>query len=320
MTSIYAIGDPHLGKLFRTGVPLDRRGEREQLVWRDFNVALGQECDISVCVGDLFDKRVVPPEIVIAAANAYANAMAARPNTTFLVIRGNHDASRDASQASSFDLFRAIMRDFKNMHVVCDEPLVLNDHLLFVPWHPFKTAAEMLEPAKGRKFEQVFGHWDIRDFGGENSNLIPIELLKEMTDTVYSGHDHTPQELVMEGVKVHMIGSLQPYSHGEDPKGRFYITLTREQLDAMPVSLLRDKCVRVLLKPTQTLPDEPIDCLQLTTKKVAEDGTDESEEVELDPFDLKALFDEAMIDAGLDTGFSTEIWNQFQGMKDAQVS
>jgi DNA repair exonuclease SbcCD nuclease subunit len=320
MTSIFAIGDPHTGKIFRTGVPLDRRGEREAMVWADFIAALNQECDINVCVGDLFDKRVVPPEVVIAVANAYIQAMAARPKTIFLVIRGNHDASRDASQASSFDLFRAIMRGFANFHVVCDEPLVLNDRLLFVPWHPFKTAIEMLEPAKGRKFEQVFGHWDIRDFGVENSNLIPIALLKDMTDTVYSGHDHTPQLLVMEGVTVHMTGSLQPYSHGEDPKGRFYVTLTREELDVIPAGLLHDKCVRVLLKPTQTLPDEPIDCLQLTVKKVAEDGTEDDETVELDPFDLKGLFDTAMNDAGLDAGFSTEIWTKFQGMKDAQVA
>src|SRR6266404_1049405 len=198
MPRIHTIGDPHLGKVFRNGVPLHRRGQREASVWRDFEKALDVDCDISVTMGDLLDKRVVAPEVVLRAATLYRQAALNYPETEFVVLRGNHDASRDADQRSSFDLFSAIVADIKNLTVVAEDVVTMGSDYLFVPWHPFRTAAEMVAMPRG-DFKAVMGHWDIRDFGGENTNLIPIELLKEMTDTVYSGHDHTPQELVMKG-------------------------------------------------------------------------------------------------------------------------
>jgi hypothetical protein len=87
----------------------------------------------------------------------------------------------------------------------------------------------------------------------------------------------------------------------------------------MPADYFRNKCVRVLLKPGQKLPDEPIDCLQLTVKRVAEDGTIPPDDVgvELDPFDLRALFSEAMSGEQLPADFTDMVWAKFKEMQHA---
>ena len=66
------IGDPHLGRVFKTGVPLHRRGEREEMVWATFEKALTentQDIDAIVIMGDLFDKMHVPNAVVLRASD-----------------------------------------------------------------------------------------------------------------------------------------------------------------------------------------------------------------------------------------------------------
>ena len=49
------IGDPHLGRVFKTNVPLDRRGEREVMMQNQFWDEIHSIDDLIVIVGDLFD-------------------------------------------------------------------------------------------------------------------------------------------------------------------------------------------------------------------------------------------------------------------------
>jgi hypothetical protein len=107
---------------------------------------------------------------------------------------------------------------------------------------------------------------------------------------------------------------MLPYSHGEDPTGRIYVTVPRDELDP-DLSVYHDKCLRVLLKPGQTLPEEVIDCLALTVKRVGAEGQEEDLNVEIDPFDLKKLFDESMEAEGLDKDFQAKVWAKFQEHK-----
>jgi DNA repair exonuclease SbcCD nuclease subunit len=323
---IHTIGDPHLGKRFVNGVPLHRRGEREKMVRERFVDELLVPCDFNVCMGDLLDKMVVDIATVLFAADEYRHAAAVRPNTLFIVLRGNHDASRDADKRSSFDLFRELVRGVPNIVVVDDCASSIGD-LLFFPWHPFKTAAEVVEQIPADEYRRFrngqhpicFGHWDIKDFDGQNTNLVPVEQLKKLQPAqVITGHYHKAGVYDVDGLQVEVTGSLQPYAHGEETDESLYVTRKLEELGD-DLSIYKDKCLRVLLKPGQSLPDVGIDCLQLTVKRVAEDGTIEPEDVsvELDPFDLRALFDEAMSSEQLPSEFTAEIWDKFKELQHA---
>jgi len=67
----WLIGDPHLGRDFRNGTPLNRRGEREAMQLAQFKEELATpDVHLIVMVGDLFDKPFVPLHMITAAADA----------------------------------------------------------------------------------------------------------------------------------------------------------------------------------------------------------------------------------------------------------
>ena len=117
---VRTLGDPHLGKKFTTGVPVHRRGDREKLVAETFQNSFKNldEIKLHICVGDLFDKFRVPEEVILFAAQTYRNAAEYNPDTQFIVLRGNHDASRDTDFKSSFDVFTALVGSVENIFVV----------------------------------------------------------------------------------------------------------------------------------------------------------------------------------------------------------
>ena len=92
------LGDVHLGRAFVHGVPpLHRRGEREAMLWRGFAESLSNvSTPLHICMGDLFDRAVVSYDTIVSAARLYTQAAAQFPQTKFIILRGNHDASRDA--------------------------------------------------------------------------------------------------------------------------------------------------------------------------------------------------------------------------------
>lgn len=293
--NVHFTGDPHLGRKFETGVPLHRRGEREASVQAQFIHELLTPCDVNICVGDIFDKFVVAPEVVLFVVEAYREAMRQRPDTQFAILRGNHDASRDTDKASSFDILYELLNGQGWIKVVKDRIVTLErkDTLItLIPWMPFETAAQMATKVT-MPTHCVVGHWDMSDYGGDAHNVIPLPQLQGKTQLVVSGHDHNGKDYDVDGMKIHYTGSMQPYSHGEDAAGALYVSLTLDQLRADP-GAYRDKNVRVLLKPGESL-DFEIDCLALTQKRVAADlQEEEGIEIQLDTFDMQAILRRAL--------------------------
>lgn len=289
----HTLGDVHLGKKFENGVPLHRRGDRERMQFNQFVDDLATECSLHIQMGDLFDKMVVPYSVVFSAAMAYRAAAQRNPDTTYVVLRGNHDASRDLDKVSAFQLFSELVRPF-GVVVADDQPLAFDGHVI-IPWHPFISAAEMVEAHADliRNAKAVYGHWDV--VMGE-TNQIPAGRLKALgVVEAFTGHDHNKRTMEIEGLTVHITGSMQPYSHGEDPEGNLYVTMSL--LEALSGDF-KDKCVRIQLMPGEDLA-EPIDCLQLTLQRVRAENDADMGEVAFDAFDFQELFDQAVAEVGL---------------------
>lgn len=285
LDNIKILPDPHIGRKFVTGVPLHRLGEREKSQMKDLicSLQLGEK-EYHVCVGDIFDKFVVPNHVLLMVFGAYAAAAKARPDRKFFILRGNHDASRDASKVSSFDLLKLLLSPYENITVIDDTPATFGP-MGFIPWHPFKTSAEMAEEFISmfgdQRFEVIFGHWDVQSFGDKTQNLIPTKILSKATDLIVTGHIHIPGEFERDGLRVVVSGSMQPYSHAEDPEGRFYKTLTLTEFQNLQPDDYKDLNLRLLLSPGQDLPTV-VDCLSLTSKRLVED--EEGEQVDIEEF------------------------------------
>ncbi len=329
-TRVRVLGDPHLGRSFRTGVPLSRQGEREASVWDSFRDSLSaDDFDIHVCMGDIFDKYTVPSAVLLATAKHYIKAGLASPEKQFYIIQGNHDLSRDEDKASSLDVLDVILSTIPNV-IVVKEPLLVNrskQNFLFIPYHAHKQggqvireALEFLETADVDFIDAAFGHWDIDTFGGTRPhNLIDVNLLGNYTDTIVTGHVHQPEvrKIPHEQGEVTLIvtGSMQPYSFAEDPTGELYVTFTLDQLLGIPAVTLRDNCVRVLLKPGEELPE--LDCLQLVPKFVTEEGEDEDGiEVELIDFNMENLLKESLLEAAVGQAVTDEVLSIYTNLRE----
>lgn len=282
------IGDPHLGRKFQTGVPLHRRGEREALQLKQFVEELRAPDELNICVGDLFDHPFVAFSVVLDAARAYHEAAAASPSTTFVVLAGNHDIPRNTETVGAFDIFSALMAPLKNV-VVLTKPAVIDEVALF-PWEWTRTAEEQVADVQGQKFHTVVGHWDLESFGGDDSHICPTHLFDNDVN-IYSGHYHLAGDYVVGGRTVHCTGSMQPYTHAEDPEGKMYVTLTLDE--ALARDDLSEKCVRILLNKGQELPTD-LDCLALTAKRVSEDVA--PEDLNIEGFNWSNILTEKMAD------------------------
>lgn len=302
-TDTELLGDQHLGKRFRRGVPLDRRGDREATQWEDFERSLeaGLISKFHVNMGDIFDETVVPFGVVLRAAKAYISAAEAAPECQFVVIRGNHDASKDLDRVSAFGLFAAILDNGpSNIHVLNDDVLRLDDYV-FIPWHPVYEAAEMVERNAGRitGSTTAFGHWDVVAIS-DTSNLLPAKALRDLgVEQAVTGHDHNARELILDEMPVLVTGSMQPYSHSEDAEGELYVTLSPQEV-LEQADRLKYKCVRVELLPGEIF-DQMIDCYQLTTVVRGQEGTEDDLDasVEFEEFDFGRLLSQACEEADL---------------------
>lgn len=309
-----ALGDVHLGRKFTTGVPKHRLGEREEMVWKDFENSV-RNCTTKyhVQVGDLFDTFVVAPEVVLRAAEIYMKAIALNGDDVFYILyRGNHDASRDVMKKSSFDLFYELMRGHKQIKVVTNDPYMTSDYA-FIPWHPFRSAQEQAELLSDRKFKAVFGHFDVESFGGSEFNVIPYETLKKHTDHVVTGHIHKPSEFTHGDMKVTITGSMQPYSHAEDPKGLLYVTLPLSEV-LKDSSIFLNKNLRVIVKPEDEVPE--IDCLSLILKRETEEEVDEGDiEVEFEDFDISKIFQSCLVNNDVSGEVAELITTKFKELR-----
>lgn len=296
------LGDVHAGKTFLSNVPLHRRGEREWQVWARLATELDPEGgDFHISMGDVFDRPVVPYGVVYRVCRLYAVAALANPKTTFVILRGNHDASRDLEEISAFDLFSMILAGAPNILVV--KKPAQRGALVFLPWHPTKSAEEM---AQGLRGKTAFGHWDV-DLRSDPFNLLPTRLLAEGGfERAFTGHVHLPTSFERDGVKVNVVGSMLPYAHGEDPTGETYVTLSLDE--ARAAEDLHDKCVRIRLQPGETF-DLQIDCLQLQIERM--ESSDKKLEVSLGEFDLQKLFEEVIVDHAVPSHIASSVRSEW---------
>jgi len=282
------VGDPHLGRKFRTGVPLHRIGDREAMVWAQFEKELkSHDGDIHINMGDLFDKFVVSPEVVLRAADLYLNAAKNLPSCRFYVLRGNHDASKDTTKRSSFDIFTQLVAGAPNISVVSSTQVV-DGTIGLVGYDPFVPVVDQIEELPD-ELDVVYMHHDFVDFGGDH--VIPTELLaRRGIFKVVNGHDHLKRTEKRHGVTVELTGSMQPYTHAEDDTGDWYQTHTLETIPGDCTNLN----IRVLLTEGEILPED-LDCLSLIGKRVVEGEQDlEVDTTEFDTFDIHTALSEAV--------------------------
>lgn len=302
-TDFHFIGDVHLGKVFKSGVRPEYAGYREKMIREQFVSEL-EEAFLSgksaVQVGDLFDNFRVPVEMVVDTAQVLTNAAAKMKmkGKGIYILAGNHDESRDADRVSSLALLQMLVAHHPNVKIIRGKAQV-HESILFVPFNAFSTPEEQLSPFVGQTFKAVVGHWDVTEIAGAHqSQLLPFDIAQEMAPLIVTGHDHNPRCLWWEqgdaGVSVFVVGSMQPYSHAEDPEELFYTTMTLDDLAKRPTGC-RGKHLRVLLKRGEEFNPPPgLDPIAITFKY---EGVEEEQK----EIDVENLFD---IEALIETAFS----------------
>lgn len=281
------IGDTHLGKRFINGVPLERRGEREEELYRQVIEELLIPED-TVLLGDLFDKAKVPVELVVRLIGDLKDVQ-----HKIFILAGNHDLSKDKEKISSFILASYLNRNPNVVFITEPTPV---ESMLAVPYNPW-----------GFDLSNIRGDYDCFLTHEDEKTLIEnSKFISEHTGTVVNGHIHLRSEGSMIGNRVILnnVGSFQPFSHAEDSEGKIYVTLTAEEA-LERIDSLTDKCVRILLKPNEVF-DEKINCRQISFKRVTEDGT-ESEEVKFDEFNMEELMREAL----KETKLFNRVWERY---------
>jgi len=285
------IGDPHLGRVFKTGVPTHRIGEREADVLLDFNLRVLTVDDVPIIVmGDLFDKYSVSENIVLDVAETLN---AATEWKKVYVLRGNHDSTRDSVRKGSFDVLEKLCPKVVFVKGIYEIQLE-NGYLALFGYDAFKSAAELANQLTANcNYLAAFGHYDLTSHGSD-FNLVPTEVFAALKIPVaYTGHIHKRQTIERHGVTVHAVGSMQPYAHGEQAEDDLlYHTLTLDEFNARNPEDFLDVNLRILLKGGEVF-DQQVDCLSLVFKHIAEDEA-EPLEVAYDSFNSDNILTECL--------------------------
>ena len=289
---VHLIGDPHIGRKFgvEQGVPRHRLGEREAKQAAHFAAELEADADIVVMVGDLFDNPYVPDLVVVATANAVLSAAERNPDVLYVMFPGNHDLPKNLSAVGAWVSFRKMIEDrYDNLKVI-EKPTNVCGIAIF-PWEYDRRADEQVADLIGSgDVDAAVGHWDLTLFGEKDDHLAPVaELVSAFGDiAVYSGHYHKPGPYQVAGVTVHCTGSMEPYTHGEDPEGNLYVTMTLADVLADP-DALKNKYVRVIVEQGEEIPE--IDCLGLSHIRLQSE-TSGRDTLCLDDFDWQKILRE----------------------------
>lgn len=327
------LGDAHIGKRFLNDVPLHRRGEREAMVRTDLFKALTEGVtgwDAVVQTGDILDGFVVDLASLLFVADTFIEAQR-QTRAQYFIYRGNHDASREEKKRSSFDVLQAILASANRITVVSECSRVhiktpaMEMTLGFMPWHPFDSAEVLAQNLADYEdpFDVIFTHCDLDTFGGQSStfNLLPYATLAKVTNKVVNGHIHTPEVREVGGLTVYMPGSLQPYSHSEDPEEVLYTTKTlREFLVSGPDDFI-NKNLRVLLEEGEEAPTDIPNCLSFTVKrvKVKDEIEEDDSEVHVEDFDMKKIIQKQLQLAGVNATITSKITGYFDDIRNKEV-
>lgn len=297
--TIRYIGDTHIGKKFKTGVPLNRLGERENLIYNKFEEQLKEDSDLTVHLGDLFDSPIVSYDDLYKTFKIIEKEALEHPEKKLVFLAGNHDISRDLERPCSFLILKEMLNNFENIFFVLHYYLCLNvdnvGKFMFIPYQQNDQLTEIIQDCTSNNVELsqliLCGHFD------EPYDPLVYGLFKE----VHTGHIHLPR--VQNNIIVH--GSIIPMNFGEDPEGGLYRTLTLKEFEEVisdPTDSNMDwqnQCFRIILKDGETLP-AGVNCRQLISiKEDTDSGPILDEKVDFEPFDINNLFHEALDDLGL---------------------
>ena len=307
---VQTIGDPHLGRNYRNNLR-HRLGDREEAIKQTFYEKLRSSVDITVVLGDLFDKVSITNEWFNFAIKALEDVSQEFPKKLFVILNGNHDLTKDRDRISSFELLVKYFsdRNLENLIFVdkSQKQIFIDDFnltLFFTSYDPFSALDETLRQEdlslKDNSFKIAFGHFEIESFGSDKfiNRLIPNVLLNNF-DLIVTGHIHKPITTLINDVPIIVTGSMQPYSFGEEiaDDGDIYITLPlselKEILERNPEAFIKSN-VRILYTEGDELLS-PFDCYSITYKHIPiEQKKTEVDSKSLDMISFSSMFLEAL--------------------------
>lgn len=286
------IGDPHITRKFEFGVPLARRGEREELLFDDFRKKLQEGPEpILIVVGDLFEKPIVSLQDLHETIQILLCAAAMRPDRMFFIMAGNHDISPQSQNYGAFHILYTMNGITPNLHFVM-KPKVYEGIAMF-PWEWDRDALRQLDDIRGQKIDTAVGHWDLVAYDENHTeHLCPAKELVQMgAKAIYSGHWHIAGDYKVDGLTVHCTGSMQPMTHAEDPDSKLYVTMTVEEYEEADPETLKDKYVRVTAAPGVEV-DALDDCLGFKVLRTAEEtGEEDRYDVDIGEFKVDNIID-----------------------------
>lgn len=296
-SNVCAVADTHFGRVFKQGVPLDKRGIYEKKILDEFKEVIDSTETEFVHLGDLFDTVQVSNEVLVSVFKIIFDAVSVHPERHYVFIAGNHDLPREKDADSSFKILSIMLSGFKNVRFVIDKP-VIEGQFCYMPWSYFDDYNSFNEFGS---VKYVFGHFN---------DPAPAGVSAARNLTRLSGHYHK-RHLTPDGVLY--IGSLEPMAFGEETDDSVMKTVTLEEYNNTPASEFEGKRIRVLLKPGEELPSfEDFKGLQLTGKIKTENGEDLNLEVDFSSdFDFKAKFYEYLQDCKI----KNELWELYETLK-----
>lgn len=294
---VCAVADTHFGRVFKEGVPLDKRGLYEKKILEEFKEALAVPCAEFVHLGDLFDSVQVSNEVLVSVFKVIFDRVSAHPEGHYTFIAGNHDLPREKDADSSFKILSIMLSGFKNVHFVMDKPVVIG-RFCYMPWSYFDDYNSFKE------FENanyIFGHFN---------DPAPAGVSAARNLTRLSGHYHKAH---FSDDGVFYIGSLEPIAFGEESDDSSMKTITLEEYNNTPPSEFEGKRIRVLLKQGEELPSfDTFKGLQLTGKVQTDIDDDLDLEVDFSSdFDFKTKFYEYLQDCKI----KNELWDLYETLK-----
>lgn len=317
---IQTIGDAHFGRVFKTNVPLHRRGEYEEAQMQAFLELLNIDCNLKIQTGDLLDKAQVSTSVLIKLITELEDFENNGKSDRLFIISGNHDDSKSSTEPTAWDILAKFFANshkvvfVKNWHLI---ELTKNEYSLLVGWNIHHSVAQAFIAAKDTLppegvITSVFCHLDRISYGDDH-NVIPYDFLKNHgVSTVITGHEHKPFSFYEGSLKVIGTGSLMPFSHAEDPEAKHYQTIKFKDLDLNNLAEYQNKHIRVLVSEEDysEAVDLNFDCLSLQIKKVkVEDDAVEKTQVEIQSYSAKELWQQAVDEANLlDAETAKELW------------
>ena len=320
------IGDTHLGRVFKTDVALDRRGQYENfqkqtLIKELFSPIEDENAGLSlirVQVGDWFDKAIVPPSDVLGSFKLLEQYNITEGIAPLYILSGNHDDSKNLSEKTSWDLLEQLIKPMVWTEAVKTwkvHTFPNGESIILIGWNVTTNAQEALLDAKEAGYSNITTavcHLDRVSFGNDD-NVIPYEFFSEQgIKMVISGHDHKPYHFFDYGMEIIGTGSLLPYSHAEDHNDDIYHTFKtvedlQEYLETNPD--VSSKHIRVYVDEDDVVPEVDAYSVKILKREVAEiDLNTGVELVSIDSYNPKKVWEKTAEDNLLTKDVADQIW------------